>query len=175
MSPLLRELVATWRPLRDPEVVALLEEIGLRTTNVPMWGIDRVSFDDGWYDPDPEGFAAVIVGVYDEGLIDLVATDLASRRIARRTKRGAMLGQEALDCALDYGDTLHLRRDPIEWLQHRGTGAAVLDWRTAPFALTQLAGIACTTARLAAQVDKALREPLRVPPLFVREARRAAA
>lgn len=41
--------------------------------------------------------------------------------------------------------------------------------------LTDLAGIACTSAVLAARVDKALHQPLRVPPLFVREDRRAAA
>lgn len=174
MSPLLRELVAASRVHRDPEAAALLEEMGLRTTNLPVWGVDRVAVDAGWYDPDPAGRAAVIVGVYDNGLIDLVATGLASRRIARRDGRGVILGHAALDNALYYEETLLLRDDPIEWLQRGGTGAVVLDWRRAPYMLTDLAGIACSSSRLAAQVDKALRQPLRVPPLFVREDRRAA-
>ena len=175
MSPLLRELVAAHRVLRNPEAAVILEEMGLRTTVGQMWGVDRVAVEDGWYDPDPAGRAAVIVGVYDNGLIDLVATGLASRRIARRQGCGVILGLEALDRALAYEETLHLRRDPIEWLQRGETGAVVLDWRRAPYMLTDLAGIACSTSRLAAQVDKALRQPLRVPPLFVREDRRAAA
>ena len=176
MSPLLRELTAANRNLRDPEVAAMLEEIGLSTTRGRLWGVNRVTVDAGWYDPDPAGRAAIIVPVFeDHRLIDLVATGLASRRIARRDGCGVILGHTALECALYCEETLHLRRDPIEWLQRGGTGAVVLDWRRAPYILTELAGIACSSSELAAQVDKTLRQPLRVPPLFVRKARRAAA
>lgn len=176
MKALLRELVAAHRIVRHPEVAATLEPLGLPAAGVPVWGVESVAVEHGYYAPDPAGRPAIIVPAFDDGgLIDLTATGLASRRIATRTGSATILGEDALDRALDRQVPLHLFRDPIEWLRHRGAGAVVLDWRTAPFVLTDLAGIACTTALLAARVDKALRQPLRVPPLFVREDRRAAA
>jgi hypothetical protein len=176
VNGLLRELVAAHRIVRHPEVVAALEPLRLPAEGVPLWGVGSVAVGHGYYAPDPAGRPAIIVPVADDGrLIDLAATGLASRRIAIRTGLGVILGQDALDRAVVDQVPLHLFRDPIEWLQHRGAGAVVLDWRAAAFILTDLAGIACTSALLAARIDKALRQPLRVPPLFVREARRAAA
>jgi hypothetical protein len=176
VNGLLRELVAAHRILRHQEVAATLQPLRLPGEGVPLWGVESVAVEHGYYAPDPAGRPAIIVPVADDGrLIDLTATGLSSRRIATRTGLGAILGQDALDRAMDHQVALHLFRDPIEWLQHRGAGAVVLDWRTAPFILTDLAGIACSSALLAARVDKALRQPLRVPPLFVREDRRAAA
>jgi hypothetical protein len=176
VKALLRELLAAHRIVRHPEVAATLQALRLPAEGVPVWGVDSVAVERGYYAPDPAGHPAIIVPAFDDGgLIDLTATGLASRRVATRTGIAAVLGQEVLDRALVDQVSLHLFRDPVEWLQHRGAGAVVLDWRTAPFILTDLAGIACTTALLAARIDKALRQPLRVPPLFVREQRRAAA
>ncbi len=175
MNGLLRELLAAHRIVRHPEVATTLKPLRLPAEGVPLWGVESVAVEHGCYAPDPAGRPAIIVPVADDGrLIDLAATSLASRRIATRTGLGAVLGQAALDRALVHQVPLHLFRDPIEWLQNRGAGAVVLDWRAAAFVLTDLAGIACTSALLAARVDKALRQPLRVPPLFVREDRRAA-
>ena len=143
---------------------------------MPLWGLQSVAVENSHYAPDPSGRPAIIVPVADDGgIFDLAATGLASRRSATRTGLGAILGQAALDRALIHRVPLHLFGDPIEWLQHRGAGAVVLDWRAAAFVLTDLAGIACTSDLLAGRVEKALHQPLRVPPLFVREDRRAAA
>jgi hypothetical protein len=176
VNGLLRELLAAHRIVRHPEVAATLKPLRLPAEGVPLWGVDSVAVEQGNYAPDPEGRPAIIVPVADDGrLIDLAATSLASRRIATRTGVGAILGQHALDRSVVHQVPLHLFGDPIEWLQHRGAGAVVLDWRAAAFVLTDLAGIACSSALLAARVEEALRQPLRVPPLFVREDRRAAA
>ena len=176
MNALLRELLAAHRIVRRPEVAALLQPLRLPAEGVPVWGVESVTVEHGYYAPDPTGRAAIIVPVADDGrLIDLAATGLASRRIATRTGLGTALGQSALDRALVHRVPLHHFGDPIEWLQHRGAGSVVLDWRAAAFVLADLAGIACTSEVLAARVEKALRQPLRVPPLFAREDRRAAA
>ena len=176
MNGLLRELLAAHRIARRPEVAAALAPLRLPIEGVPLWGLQSVAVEDSHYAPDPSGRPAIIVPVADDGrIVDLAATGLASRRIATRTGLGAILGQAALDRALIHRVPLHLFSDPIEWLQHRGAGAVVLDWRAAAFVLTDLAGIACTSDLLAGRVEKALRQPLRVPPLFVREDRRAAA
>jgi hypothetical protein len=176
MNALLRELLAAHRIARHPEVAATLKPLRLPAEGVPVWGVESVAVEHGHYAPDPAGRPAIIVPVDDDGpMIDLVATSLASRRIATRTGHSVVLGQYAFDRALVDQAPLHLFCDPIEWLQRRGAGAVVLDWRVAPFILTDLASIACSSALLASRVDKALRQPLRVPPLFVREDRRAAA
>jgi hypothetical protein len=176
VNGLLRELMAAHRLARHPEVAAALAPLRLPSEGVPLWGLQSVAVEDGHYMPDPSGQAAIIVPVADDGrIVDLAATGLASRRSATRTGLGAILGQAALDRALVHRVPLHLFSDPIEWLQHRGAGAVVLDWRAAAFVLSDLAGIACTSDLLAGRVEKALHQPLRVPPLFVRENRRAAA
>jgi hypothetical protein len=176
MNPLLRELLSAHRIARDPETAAALQPLRIPASGLPVWGLQAVTFETDHYTPDPAGQPAIIVPVADDGRIfDLAATGLAARRTATRTGLASILGQDALEHALVHGTTLHLFQDPIEWLQHRCPGAVVVDWRAAPFALADLPAIACTTELLATQVDKALRQPLRVPPLFVREDRRAAA
>jgi hypothetical protein len=176
VNGLLRELLAAHRIARHPEVADVLAPLRLPAEGVPVWGLESVAIEGSHYAPDPSGRPAIIVPVADDGrIVDLVATGLASRRSATRTGLGAILGQAALDRAVVHQVPLHLFSDPIEWLQHRGAGAVVLDWRAAAFILTDLAGIACTSDLLAGRVEKALHQPLRVPPLFVREDRRAAA
>jgi hypothetical protein len=140
VNGLLRELLAAHRIGRHPEVAATLKPLRLPAEGVPLWGMESVAVEHGYYTPDPAGPPAIIVPVADDGrLIDLAATGLASRCIATRTGLGAVLGQHALDRALVHQVPLQLFRDPIEWLQHRGAGAVVLDWRAAPFVLSDLA------------------------------------
>src|SRR5262245_37602047 len=81
VKPLLRELVTASRYAANSEIKALLAPLCLPTGL--MWGVERVVVEDGRYAPDPAGRPAIIVPVYDEGgIIDLVATGLASKRIA---------------------------------------------------------------------------------------------
>ena len=172
MTPLLRELLSAHRIARDPEAAAALQPLHMPAAGLPVWGLQAVTVEGGHYAPDPAGRPAIIVAATEDGrIVDLAATGLASRRTATRSGVAAILGQDALERAVVHQATLHLFRDPIEWLRHRCAGAVVLDWRTAAFILADLPAIACTTELLAARVDKALRRPLRVPPLFVREDR----
>lgn len=176
MTRLLSELLSAHRIARDPEMAAALQPLRIPDAGLPVWGLQSVTVESDHYAPDPAGRPAIIVPVAEDGRIfDLAATGLASRRTATRTGLGSILGRDALERALFRQATLHLFQDPIEWLQHRCAGAVVIDWRAAAFTLADLPAIACTTELLAARVDKALRQPLRVPPLFVREDRHAAA
>jgi hypothetical protein len=70
---------------------------------------------------------------------------------------------------------VRLFQDPIEWLTAGQCGAVVIDWRAARYELRDVPGIVCETELLAKRVDRALRQPSRLPQLFVREAHRAAA
>jgi len=176
MNPLLRELLSAHRIAHDPDAAAELQPLRIPASGLPVWGLQAVTFETDHYTPDPAGQPAIIVPVADDGRIfDLAATGLAARRTATRTGLASVLGLDALERAVVHQATLHLFQDPIEWLRHRCAGAVVLDWRAAAFVLADLAAIACSTDLLAARVDKALRQPLRVPPLFVREDRHATA
>jgi hypothetical protein len=104
-----------------------------------------------------------------------VATGLGTR--STRTRRGVatVLGREWLDHAKETETAGRLFGDPIEWLRNGCRGAVVVDWRVARYELGDLPGIACEGELLAKRVEKALKQPVHVPQLFVREARRAAA
>src|SRR5262249_11939474 len=103
------------------------------------------------------------------------ACTLTPRRTLTRTGIASFLGWEAIDAAMVNGTHLHLHDDPIEWLRHSGQGAVVLDWAAARYALADLPGIACSSDLLAKRVQRALRRPMHVPQLLVREHHHAAA
>jgi hypothetical protein len=176
MTGLLRELLRAHKQARSPVLVEALQACGLPGDGVPIWGVEFVEVGGDYYQSRRGGHPAVIVPVfYDGALVDLTATGLATRRTVTRTGAASMLGQDAIDRAMDAGTHLHIFPDPIEWLRNRCNGAVVLDWRAAPFALSEVPAIACADELLTKKIDKALRQPLRVPPLYVREERRAAA
>jgi hypothetical protein len=176
MSALLRELLTAHRIARTTDLATALQTCGIPTAGVPIWGAGFVELDGAHYAPRAGGRPAIIVPVFDGGeLVDLTATGLETRRTLTRLGVASVLGQDAIDRAKDGETYVHLFADPIEWLRHRCGGAVVLDWSVARFALADLPAIACATEFLAARIDKELRQPTRVPPLFVREERRAAA
>jgi hypothetical protein len=176
MSRLLPELLAAHRLARSPDLAAALQACGIPTAGVPIWGAGFVELEGAHYEPRAGGRPAIICPVFDGGeLVDLTATGLETRRTVTRLGVASVLGQEAIDNAKDGDTYVHLFNDPVEWLRNRCRGAVVLDWSVARFALADLPAIACATEFLAARVDKELRQPTRVPPLFVREERRAAA
>jgi hypothetical protein len=128
------------------------------------------------YAPADGGKPAIIVPLFEDGrLLDLVATGLGTR--SARTRRGiaTVLGREWLDHAKQTETAARLFSDPIGWLRNGRRGAVVIDWRAARYELGDLPGIVCENELLAKRVDRALREPSRLPQLFVREAHRAAA
>jgi hypothetical protein len=174
VSPLLRELLAARKIAAMPDLSTALQAWGLPITTV--WGLSFVEIDAHHYAPVAGGKAAIITPLFHDGeLLDLVATGLQTR--ATRTREGVatVLGQEWIDHAKETETTVRLFGDPIEWLRNNRRGAVVVDWRSARHVLADVPGIACETEFLAAQVERAMHQPVSLPKLFVREANRAAA
>jgi hypothetical protein len=184
VSPLFPELLtAHLRVCSTPELADALmacgfplDGAGFPLDRVPLFGVEFIELGGQHYTPLVGGHPAIIIPAIEGGeLVDLTATGLATRRTVTRYGNAAVLGQEAIDRAKDSETYVYLFSDPIEWLRNRCRGAVVLDWSVARFALADVLAIACATEFIAARIDKELRRPSHVPPLFVREARRAAA
>jgi hypothetical protein len=174
VSPLLRELLGAHKVARSPRLAAALQGCGLPTTT--FWGVSFVEIDSHHYAPVAGGKPAIITPLFAGGtLLDLVATGLETRSSRTRTGIATVLGQEWIDQAKETETTVRLFADPIEWLRNDRRGAVVVDWRSAGYALSDLPGIACQNELLAKQVERAMRQPIRLPQLFVPEANRAAA
>jgi hypothetical protein len=99
------------------------------------WSICRahVIFDgNGRYGPDRSGQPALIIGVLDNGLVDIAAWHPSTGRIATRLGVGACLGLHTVDDG--YGSAnrpLPVWRTPIEWLRHGRHGIVVVNWARA--------------------------------------------
>lgn len=176
MSPLFPELMAAHRTARLPGLADAVQACGLPIDGGPLWGISFVEIDPHHYAPAHGGKAAVIVPAFEDGrLLDLVATGLETRSTRTRAGVATVLGREWIDRAKDTETTVRLFGDPIEWLRNGCHGAVVIDWRAARYELGDVPGIACEGELLAKRVENALKRPVCIPQLFVREARRAAA
>jgi hypothetical protein len=175
VNPLLWELVAACRTARREDLAQALDACGLRQTGGPIFGVDFVAIDANNYAPEPNGRAALIVPYFEEGrLLDLVACGFATRTSRTRAGICVALGMDAIDTARWNEGQLRLYSDPLEWLQRGRQGACVIDWRAARHALADVPAIACSSDALAARVEKALRQPVTLPALYVREAAHAA-
>jgi hypothetical protein len=173
-STLLRELLAARKTASTTDLAAALQACGLPVTTV--WGVAFVEIDGNHYVPVVGGKPAVIVPLFVDGvLLDLVATGLQTRATRTRAGIATVLGQEWIDHAKATETPLRLFGDPIEWLRNGGRGAVVVDWRAARHVLADVPGIACETEFLAAQVERAMRQPVHIPRLFVREGKTHAA
>lgn len=172
---LLRELVRVWLNARHPEARSVLADAGVPLDCGQAWGFDCVETDAYHYRHDPGGVPAVIVPHFeDRRLVDLVAVGLRQR--SSRTLLGVctILGSDHLDSARHRDRPARLYADPIDWYANRRDGAVVVDWRAARIKLSDLPGIACDEEATARRIDEALRVPMNLPPIFVREARHAA-
>lgn len=173
---LLRELLAARRTARLPELADALQACGLPIDTGPIWGVAFCEIDAHHYAPLEGGKPAVIAPHFENGvLLDLVATGLETRSTRTREGVATILGQEWIDHAKETETAVRLFADPIEWLRNGRRGAVVIDWRAARYALADVPGIACESDILAKLVERAMRQPVRLPQLFVREADRAAA
>lgn len=174
INPLLWELVAAHRTARREDLAQALDACGLRQTG-EIFGVEFVQVTPHNYEPAPGGHAALIVPHVEDGkIVDLVATGFATR--TSRTREGicTALGTDQIDLAREREGQLRLYADPLEWLQHNRQGACVIDWRAAHHVLADVPAIACSNDKLAARVERALREPVRMPTLYVREPAHAA-
>jgi hypothetical protein len=174
VTPLFREYLAARRTARSrADLGKALEACGFPSDG---FGIEFVEIDAHHYAPIEGGRPSIIVPCFQNGeLQDLIATGLQTRATRTRTGVATVLGQDWIDHAKDTETTVRLFGDPIEWLRNGRRGAVVVDWRAARYELADLPGIACEGELLAKRVDRALRQPARLPKLFVREAHRAAA
>lgn len=170
MSPLFPELLAAHKLARKHDLQDALAACGLTQTG-PMWGIAFVSVDPHHYAPSPGGKPAIIVPAFVEGeLIDLVATGLETRAMRTRCAVATVLGTEWLDHARETGTTPRLFPDPIEWIRNGRRGAVLLDQRAACFALADIPAVNwCGSEMQARQIDHAMRRPIHLPQIFVRQ------
>jgi hypothetical protein len=177
MTGLFRELLAAHRIACNPERTAALQACGLPIDGPTIFGaalVERIGAHN--YAPDAGGKPAIIVPLFEDGrLLDLIATGLETRSTRTRAGIATVLGREWIDHAKDTETTVRLFADPIDWLRNGCRGAVVVDWRAARYELADIPGIACEGELLAKRVEHALKQRARIPQLFVREARRAAA
>ncbi len=170
---LLRELIAAWRGLDDPEAAALLEAGGIGRSvgnGRPLFGLATVETDGPFYVPHPDGKLALINGVRDDdgALIDLVATSVRSRAMRRRWGEGRFLGGDAIERARwSSRQSLYRYTDAWSWMRHGCTGAVVLDWSGAVHAFHDVSGIVCESELLSARLKRADARPVEPPPIFV--------
>jgi hypothetical protein len=173
MTPLFREYLASRRTGRRPVLAAALQGCGLPAEG---FGVSFVEIDAHHYAPVTGGKPAIITPLFQDGvLLDLVATGLQTRTTRTRAGIATVLGREWIDYAKETETTVRLFGDPIAWLRNNRRGAVVVDWRSARHALADIPGIACETEFLAAQVERAMRQPVCLPRLFVREGKTHAA
>lgn len=153
-------------------------------------GIDPVSIASPWavtacsvyfnangiYEPAPAsglGDFAFVIGINDEGLVDLAAWCPKSRRIASRLGIGWAIGQGQVErCSLgSTGPALPIFRSPVGWLRADRRGLVVVDWRAAAAVLAGLT-IEPEDADHARELGARLQLPR---PRFLQTQRRAAA
>ena len=164
---LLSELLRAYRTARTPDLFRALAACGLRMSRGIVWGVDFVAIDRHHYAPEPGGKPAVVIPHFVDGrLLDLVAVGLHERSAWTRLGICAALGEEALDNARYWKNTVRLHRDPIEWLRNDRTGAAIVDWRAARHALFDVPAIACDAAT-AMRIERAMRVPTHTPLLAI--------
>jgi len=170
-TDLLRELLRVTTSAREPAAREALAEAGVPLDCGSAWGFDYVEIDAYHYQPVPTGAPAVIVPHFEGGrLLDLVAVGLRSR--SSRTLLGVcqVLGSDYLDHAREHHEPARFYSDPIDWYANGRAGAVIIDWRAMRHELRDLPGIASDDYATARWIDHALREPVSMPPIFVREA-----
>ena len=174
MTGLLAELRTAHALARRPSLQDALAACGLTQTG-SIWGVAFVTVDQHHYSPSPGGKAAIIVPVFaNDGdvveVVDLVACGLETRAIRTRCGVATVLGEQWLDLARATGDAARLYPDPVEWLRNKGHGSVLLDMRAAPFALADVPVVNwCGSESAAQQIDRAMRQPINLPQIFVRE------
>jgi hypothetical protein len=119
----------------DGETLRQLLGMGIDPADIASpWPIGRarVIYDGKRYLPNLVGEPTLIIGVLDDGLVDIAAWHPSTGRIGTRLGVGACLGPDSVDDG--YGSAsrpLPVWRTPIEWLRHHRHGIVVVDWERA--------------------------------------------
>jgi hypothetical protein len=118
-------------------------------------------------DPDESGRSCLIVPSTEDGvLIDLVAMDLADRRLASRLGLAAVIGDDAVEAARENGWPLFVFDDVLTWLRGGSRGAVVVDWHRAAAALDGVSTIA-SSRQLAKQMHGATAQCWPRPNIYI--------
>jgi hypothetical protein len=163
LPPLLRELLHASKVAREPRLEGVIGALGLAHEG-SLWGFDFVAFTESAYRPLLGGDGALIVPVFDDGLIvDLVACRVADRHIATRHGAARALGEDWIDLAALNRSRLVLFSDPLRWLMAGRRGAVVLDWHQARVLLDGVDRITCDSPALASRVHAVTRRMSQPP------------
>jgi hypothetical protein len=147
-APLEPDMLAEWdQALQNMNLTGRdrLRQLGITLEaecRVGFVGWDRIATAGRTYFPMPGGTPALIVGAWvsdepgpyaadpDFVLADLIAFQSAEpdRWFYRRGDPFAVLGWRHLHLAHEHGRPVTLHRNPLEWLQHEGRGAVLLEW-----------------------------------------------
>jgi len=151
----------------EPEALARL---GMR--QLPFGALSIGTDDANRFWPDPDGFPAMIVPVYERGvMIDVIAFRTAEpARWWWRIGCAAMLGYDVLNASVWPGDRLRVVTTPLGWLAAAGEAVCLLDWSLPDHELSPMcdfAGLDCDTPFLASRLRKRLSQPRRVPPISI--------
>lgn len=156
-----------------------LRSRGISTNDIFVpWPVreTEVSFDGGYFDADPDGRPAAILGVIDGGrLVDLAAWDVETDKMGTWLGQGFALGQEQILSAatwfLDGSLTIH--RSPLGWLRNGRLGIVILDPAQAWFRFRDAPRLICEDETHGEEVEKLLEPPR--PRVEILVPRRAAA
>jgi hypothetical protein len=130
---ILYELIAADRRRRDSEFEALAAEVGLSRFPYP-WGPAHIVPDGPRVfrfaeHGEPEASPALIVpAITQDGLEDLVAYGLQSKRTLTRRDLAALIGDVEADRAREADTPLLVFDNLYGWLRGSGLGIVVVDW-----------------------------------------------
>jgi len=155
------ELAAANRRRHLPEVEVILHQVGLASCAAPAWGVGHVIDEDGGiYRPaepgETESEAAAIVPSFVDGLEDLVAHGLRSRRTLTRLGLAAVVGAIEIDNAREQDQPLLVFSDPLAWLRGDTHGIVVIDWKHIGAELEGVRALICLPT-IAPQLHQATR------------------
>lgn len=158
---ILGELVAANHRRHLPEVEEILHQLGLAGRAAPAWGFGHVIDEGGGiYRPaesvETECEAATIVPSFVDGLEDLVAHGLRSRRTLTRLGLATVVGATEIDKARDNEGPLLVFNDPLAWLRGNTHGIVVIDWKNIGAELEGVRALICSLA-IAPRLYKATR------------------
>jgi hypothetical protein len=126
----LGELVAARRRRDTPAFEPVLATLDF--TMRLMWGVGHIATDGEAYRP-AEAYesaeAAVIVPVFYDDVVDLVAESLVTRRMHTRLGVAELLGEVEVDRARETGEALLVFSDVMAWRRGDCRGAVPIDWR----------------------------------------------
>jgi hypothetical protein len=153
-----------------PQLRDCLQACGLVDVRGPAWGFDWCVFDGSTYRPDdpdePRRSCLIVPSTEDGALVDLVAMDLADRRMTTRLGVAGVVGADAIDCARQTQKPLFIFDDPTAWLRGCTRGAIVVDWMRASYFLDGIKLLKCSRA-LAPRLYAATRTCGPVPKILI--------